>query len=636
MTRTPAGERSSFRIGRSLTLAATGVVVSVLLVGGASLALAVRIHRNNDAVMTEYDHIQRLDQVHSLFDDLIFELFQMDSTRRLDRASEALLMQEEILRKLDALAGLHLEQAGPGAPAGHILDDMRRLAEEGRVITKRLSAGSGRLNSRDFDWLTRVSHEVPRLAGDLAGHHRSRIDGLLAASQEMLKLIVGLYAAWIVVGGGLVLAAHWSARHNVALPLETLADAARAIADGRLDTRVRVDSANEIGLLATTFNGMADRLHERDRELERARLALEDKVREAQALYRIGTEIAGLQQLDRVLQSIVEKARELLRADAAALWLCAADGREITAKATSGPPEAFRVASDGPGGSAVPDDGQGQAAACPLIQPEYVRSQLAASLRLEDGSVGGLCVGTREEREFSPDAADLLAGLATQGAVAIERTRLTEELRSLAAVEERERLAREMHDGLAQALGLLHLKVNCALSRCAEAPALGADLHEMAQITKGAYEDVRQSIFGLRTFVSRGLGIVATLAEYLHEFSAQNGLTVELETPGGHIGPVPPSTEVQAIRIIQEALINVRKHASASRAYVRLQRDGGWLRVTIEDDGVGWDPTPSPGAMHFGVQMMRERAESLGGRLEVDSAPGRGARVVATLPGGVA
>ena len=147
---------------------------------------------------------------------------------------------------------------------------------------------------------------------------------------------------------------------------------------------------------------------------------------------------------------------------------------------------------------------------------------------------------------------------------------------------------------------------------------------------------MRQSIFGLRTFVSRGLSLVPTLTEYLHEFSAHNGIAVELEVPGGPLGPVPPASEVQAVRIIQEALMNVRKHAAADRARVRLQRDGAWLRVTVEDDGVGWDRAASPNGLHFGLQMMRERAEGLGGRLEVETAPGRGTRVVATLPGGSA
>jgi signal transduction histidine kinase len=78
----------------------------------------------------------------------------------------------------------------------------------------------------------------------------------------------------------------------------------------------------------------------------------------------------------------------------------------------------------------------------------------------------------------------------------------------------------------------------------------------------------------------------------------------------------------------------VRKHAAANRARVRLQRDGAWLSVTIEDDGVGMDGLASRKGLHFGLQTMRERAEGLGGRLEIETAPGRGTRVVATLPGG--
>jgi signal transduction histidine kinase len=261
-----------------------------------------------------------------------------------------------------------------------------------------------------------------------------------------------------------------------------------------------------------------------------------------------------------------------------------------------------------------------------------VRTRIAAPLRLGSEAIGAIEVGTREEREFTTDEAELLAGLAAQATIAIERARLSEELRSLAAVEERERLAREMHDGLAQELGLLHIKLQSALARAADAPAVAEGLREMVSITTNAYEGVRQSIFGLRTFVSRGLGLVPTLTEYLHEFSVQNGIAVDLEA-AGPIGPVPPATEVQAVRIIQEALMNVRKHSAADRARVRIARDGAWLRVAIEDDGIGWDRQASPNGLHFGLQMMRERAEGLGGRLEVEALPGQGTRVVATLPG---
>jgi signal transduction histidine kinase len=193
-----------------------------------------------------------------------------------------------------------------------------------------------------------------------------------------------------------------------------------------------------------------------------------------------------------------------------------------------------------------------------------------------------------------------------------------------------------MHDGLAQSLGLLHLKLQGTLARCADCPAAAEDLSEMVQITAAAYEDVRQSIFGLRTFVSRGLGLIPTLTEYLHEFSAHTGIAVDLEVPGGQVARVAVATEVQAIRIIQEALTNVRKHAAASRARVRVERDGAWLRVSVEDEGAGWDGATEQNGLHFGMQMMRERAEGLGGRLDVQAAAGQGTRIVATLPGSFA
>lgn len=625
------------RIGRSLTWAAASIVVAVLLVGGTSLALAARIYLNNAAVTQEYDYILRLDKAHSLFDDLVFELQQMDSTGRPDRASEALLIQEDLAAELDALEATHRGQLSAAEQRREqvTLGEIRRRGEEGRALARRLAAGDGRLARADLDWLNRATHEVPRHAEEVAESHRSRIAARLRSSQSLLQLIAALYVAFIFVGGALVVAAGLAARRAITAPLEKLALAAQGIADGRLETRVRVASTNEVGLVSHAFNTMADRLLEQRRELQRTNQALEAKVGETQALYRIGTEIARLQHLDRVLQSVVDKARELLRGDAAVLCLFSPATREPVAQATSGPPEAFRSPENAGRCEPLAEGGE-RSDTSPLLQPDHAQGHLAAALRLGNDDVGVLHVGTREPREFSDGEVELLAGLATQAAVAIERTRLSEEVRSLAAVEERERLAREMHDGLAQSLGLLHLKLQAALSRGADSPALAQDLQEMVHVTASAYEDVRQSIFGLRTFVSRGLGIVATLTEYLHEFSARTGIAVELEVPGGPVGVVPPATEVQAVRIIQEALTNVRKHAATNCARVRIQREGAWLRVAVEDEGVGWDAAAAQNGLHFGLQMMRERAEGLGGRLEVHAAPGQGTRVVATLPGGLA
>ena len=531
-------ERSSFdaefpaRISRRLALTAGVVVALVLLVGGTSLALAARILQNNEAVALEYQHIRTLDELHSAFDDLIFELHQIDATRRLDQTADARLMQdarlmhEEVVRQLSALRDMHRERVPEPEEQVHI-GELRELLEAGGAVTLLLVAGHGRLAEADFEWLNRATHEVPRHTEALAASHRSRIDSLLESSQRQIQVIVGLYLGFLVVGVSFVLLVSLAASRGIAAPLRRLAGAAQEIADGRFETRVGIRSANEIGLLAHAFNGMAARLQEHERELRGAQDALEQKVRETQALYRIGTEISRLQQLDRIIQSVVDKARELLRGDAAALCLLAPARDKILAQATSGPPEAFLAGVDG-----VPRG--------PLIRPEHARAHLAAPLRLGEELIGSIEVATREERIFTADEADLLAGLATQAAIAIERARLSEEIRGLAAIEERERLAREMHDGLAQGLGLLHLKLHAALACSAGTPGVSEALREMVDITAHVYEDLRQSIFGLRTFVSRGLGLVPTLTEYLHEFSAHSGITVELEASGSPLGPSLP------------------------------------------------------------------------------------------------
>jgi signal transduction histidine kinase len=371
---------------------------------------------------------------------------------------------------------------------------------------------------------------------------------------------------------------------------------------------------------------------------------LEQKVRETQALYRIGTEISGLRELDRILQSVVAKARELLHSEAAALCMFTAEQDELVALATSGPAEAFQSAAlpgsrSLPAGrtAATPEDLTAHTPRCTIMQPEFLRAHLAAPLCRGDTTIGMICVCGREPRAFSSAETELLTGLATQAAIAIENARLYEEVRSLATLEERERIAREMHDGLAQALGLLHMKLRRAEEHSASGnpPEIADALREMTTISERAYEEVRQSIFGLRTMVSRGLGLIPTLTEYLHEFSAQNGIGVELEVADGRPIHLSPASEVQLIRIIQEALANIRKHAGAPHAWVRLQRQDSWVRVTIEDGGRGFDPATlvSRDRLHFGLQTMRERAEGLGGKLEIDTAPGRGTRVVATLPG---
>jgi signal transduction histidine kinase len=157
---------------------------------------------------------------------------------------------------------------------------------------------------------------------------------------------------------------------------------------------------------------------------------------------------------------------------------------------------------------------------------------------------------------------------------------------------------------------------------------------KLAALADDAYDQVRQSIFGLRARPAGGGGWLPSLTAYLEEFRARTGIEATLTAAGGLPARLRAPTEVQLVRIVQEALTNVQKHAGTERVRIHLRRDEGALLATIEDDGRGFDPvaTAAERRGHFGLATMRERAESVGGRLEVDAAPGRGTRVVATLP----
>lgn len=211
---------------------------------------------------------------------------------------------------------------------------------------------------------------------------------------------------------------------------------------------------------------------------------------------------------------------------------------------------------------------------------------------------------------------------------------LFEQVRRLAILEERDRLAREMHDSLGQVLGFVNLKTKVAedLIGRGRAPEAGSELGQMRAAVQVAYEDVRQAILSLRT-TPQAKGLLPSLREYVDRMREQTGLDIHLVSSDGL--RLAPAVEAQAIRIVQEALTNVRKHAQARRVEIRFEpSDGSGATVTIADDGRGFDVAGVEGArgMHFGLLTMRERAESIGGRLSVVSEPGRGTRVILWIP----
>ncbi len=216
--------------------------------------------------------------------------------------------------------------------------------------------------------------------------------------------------------------------------------------------------------------------------------------------------------------------------------------------------------------------------------------------------------------------------------------RRAREVRSRAIVEERQRLARELHDGVAQVIGFVSTKAMAArlMLKRGEAAEAVDQIQQIETAAQGVFADLRQAIHDLKTSVDDERGLVATLQEYLEHFQAEHEIIAELKVKEG--APrlrLSTESEVQILRIVQEALANVRKHSGAVHAWVQLGVDGGAAAVvTIGDDGRGFDPgLQARGARsHFGLGIMRERAEAVGGTFDLAAAPGQGTRITVTLP----
>jgi signal transduction histidine kinase len=191
-----------------------------------------------------------------------------------------------------------------------------------------------------------------------------------------------------------------------------------------------------------------------------------------------------------------------------------------------------------------------------------------------------------------------------------------------------------MHDGLAQVLGYVNTKVQAAneyLKR-GKSDEASAQLRELASAARGAYTDVREAIVGLRTLPGPDRALAEVIAEYLERWKEQTGMSTQLIIDNDL--RLLPGVELQVVRILQEALANVRKHAKATKVAVLLQQHEDRLIMSVEDDGVGFvSGAKGRGEFpRFGLTTMRERAESVGATLSVHSTPGVGTSIRFELP----
>jgi signal transduction histidine kinase len=258
--------------------------------------------------------------------------------------------------------------------------------------------------------------------------------------------------------------------------------------------------------------------------------------------------------------------------------------------------------------------------------------------------------GGAEDRQFAPSLSRLQdhRGLTTGYLLLLRdvteqrraQGRLLEQQWAEATLQERELLAQELHDGIAQNLGFLTLQAQAArlYLRSGQGDAALDSLDRLAEVALAMQGNTRGLIGDLLTVSQPSEGLCSVMRRAVGHFQETTGLPTDLELAEDldaicNSEALPPVAGVQLLRILQEALANVRKHAGGpSRIRVTLAADGGHLQMKVMDNGPGFDPAQGSGGKHYGLQVMSQRAERIGGQLAVHSAPGQGTRVEVSVP----
>ncbi|MBI4283756.1 MAG: GAF domain-containing sensor histidine kinase [Chloroflexi bacterium] len=384
--------------------------------------------------------------------------------------------------------------------------------------------------------------------------------------------------------------------------------------------------------------------------MEKAEEESRQRNKELAALNSVAAAVNESLNLDVVLYRALDKVLQVTDSQAGEIFLLDERTHEVVQKVHAGLfPEAFQEKTKFQIGEGLP--GIAVQSGLPIVVPDlsqdprFVRAKIKDSgahsfaivpLKAKGSIIGAMSVARLSVDSFTAEDTQLLTNMGNYIGLSIENAQLHQEVQGIAALEERERIAREMHDSLAQVLSYVNAKSQAArqfLSRGESAQGM-AQLIELENITQEVYADVREVILGLRSVPSPERDIASTLKDYVSLFTRMSGVKTQLEITDGRLSSLPVTTEVQVLRIIQESLTNVRKHAKATQAWVRVLSDNGKVEIVIEDNGQGFATSHIRRGEwpQFGLQTMKERAESVGGTLDIDSAAGKGTRVVLRVP----
>jgi signal transduction histidine kinase len=380
---------------------------------------------------------------------------------------------------------------------------------------------------------------------------------------------------------------------------------------------------------------MARQLHDSYSQLEQ-RVA--DRTQELEALYRADEELYRNLDLDQVLQAIVNVSVDILNADKSTVLAWEDSTGRLVVRASKGfSPETVQQMRFSPGEgligqvavsgkpAVVEDSRNNQDIAIRITELEGIRSFMHLPIKVNERIFGVFNVSYLKPRAFGESEERLFLALAQRASLAIENAQLYEQAQYVAAVEERQRLARELHDAVTQSLFSASLIAEVLNRLYEKNPIEGKRrLEELRHLTRGALAEMRTLLLELRPSALMEAEVSELFRHLCDSFAGRTMVTVNYQLEGDC--DLPAEVKIAFYRIAQEALNNIAKHAQASQVGVCLTCRDGSAVMEIQDDGRGFTPgDASPD--HLGLGIMQERAEHIGAELSVFTEAGKGTHV---------